>query len=225
MPKEGIGQLKDVLNQTQKTTKVVVDTVFVQGSEMPTYYGGEGSNCEAAVGHSVVGPLALAVLKQLHDEDYYGVVLEDDEQERDDKGEEGEEGEEETTEEASEENENLRKVVRDLTKTLYPNLVEANQAIWAQINQSVSVMQDLGKGNKGQTVHIIDFENPENNEFLCTNQFKVSGVNQNIIPDILCFVNGLPLAVIECCQIVHGWTQSHIFTYIYRLPSISRHYP
>ncbi len=94
--------------------------------------------------------------------------------------------------------ENLRKVVRDLTKTLYPNLVEANQAIWTQINQCVSVMQDLGKGNKGQTVHIIDFENSENNEFLCTNQFKVSGVNQNIIPDILCFVNGLPLAVIEC---------------------------
>ena len=94
--------------------------------------------------------------------------------------------------------ENLRKVVRDLTKTLYPNLVEANQGIWTQIIQCISVMQDLGKGNKGQTVHIIDFENLENNEFLCTNQFKVSGVNQNIIPDILCFVNGLPLAVIEC---------------------------
>ena len=94
--------------------------------------------------------------------------------------------------------ENLRKVVRELTKTLYPNLIEANQAIWTQINQSVSVMQDLGKGNKGQTVHIIDFEHPENNEFLCTNQFKVSGTEQNIIPDILCFLNGLPLAVIEC---------------------------
>ena len=62
--------------------------------------------------------------------------------------------------------ENLRKVVRDLTKTQYPNLVEANQAIWTQINQCVSVTQDLGKGNKGQTVHIIDFENNENNEFL-----------------------------------------------------------
>ena len=94
--------------------------------------------------------------------------------------------------------ENLRKVIRELTKTLYSNLVEANQVIWTQINQCISVMQDLGKGNKGQTVHIIDFEHPENNEFLCTNQFKVSGVNQNIIPDILCFVNGLPLAVIEC---------------------------
>jgi len=93
---------------------------------------------------------------------------------------------------------NLHKVVSDLTRTPYANLIEANQAIWNTINQCVSVMQDLGKGNKGQTVHIIDFENPDNNEFLCTNQFKVSGVNQNIIPDIVCFVNGLPLAVIEC---------------------------
>ncbi|MDB4230041.1 type I restriction endonuclease subunit R [Paracoccaceae bacterium] len=93
---------------------------------------------------------------------------------------------------------NLHKVVKDLTKTQYSNLIEANQSIWNSINECVSVMQDLGKGNKGQTVHIIDFENPENNEFLCTNQFKVSGVNQNIIPDVLCFINGLPLAVIEC---------------------------
>ena len=94
--------------------------------------------------------------------------------------------------------ENLRKVVRDLTKTQYPNLIEANQAIWTSINQCVSVIQDLRKGNKGQTVHIIDFEHPDNNEFICTNQFKVVGVNQNIIPDIVLFVNGLPLVVIEC---------------------------
>ena len=95
-------------------------------------------------------------------------------------------------------NENLRKVVRDLTKIQYPNLVEANQSIWNTITQCVSVMQDLGKGNKGQTVHIIDFKNPDNNEFICTSQFKVSGVNQIIIPDIILFVNGLPLVVIEC---------------------------
>lgn len=93
---------------------------------------------------------------------------------------------------------NLQKVVKDFTKTQYTNLIEANQSIWTILNECVSVMQDLGKGNKGQTVHIINFENPENNEFLCTNQFKVSGINQNIIPDIILFVNGLPLAVIEC---------------------------
>lgn len=93
---------------------------------------------------------------------------------------------------------NLHKIVKDLTKTQYTNLIEANQSIWTIINECVSVMQDLGKGNKGQTVRIIDFKNPENNEFLCTNQFKVSGINQNIKPDIILFVNGLPLAVIEC---------------------------
>ncbi len=93
---------------------------------------------------------------------------------------------------------NLSKVVRDLIKTPHSNLIEANQFIWNALNRCVSVMQDLGKGNKGQTVRIIDFQTPESNEFLCTSQFKVSGVHQNIIPDIVLFVNGLPLAVIEC---------------------------
>jgi len=93
---------------------------------------------------------------------------------------------------------NLHKVVKDIKKNQYTNLIEANESIWKTINECVSVMQDLGNGNKGQTVHIIDFENPENNEFLCTNQFKVVGINQNIIPDIILFVNGLPLGVIEC---------------------------
>ena len=94
--------------------------------------------------------------------------------------------------------ENLHKVVRDLTRAQFQNLIETNQSHWENLTQYTSVSQDLGQGNKGQTVKIIDFENPENNEFLCTNQFKISGVKQNIIPDIILFVNGLPLAVIEC---------------------------
>jgi type I restriction enzyme R subunit len=94
--------------------------------------------------------------------------------------------------------ENLHKVVRDLTRATYTNLIEANQKIWEVLNKCVSVMQDVGKGNKGQTVRIIDFDDPHNNEFLCVNQFKVNGSTQNIIPDIILFVNGLPLAVIEC---------------------------
>lgn len=93
---------------------------------------------------------------------------------------------------------NLRAVVRELTHLKVATLMEANQSVWETMVNYQSVIQDLGKGNKGQTVKIIDFDNPDNNEYLCTNQFKVEGVNQNIIPDILLFVNGLPLAVIEC---------------------------
>ena len=79
---------------------------------------------------------------------------------------------------------NLHKVVKDLTKSQYTNLIEANQAIWTMLNECVSVMQDLGKGNKGQTVHIIDFENPDNNEFLCTNQFKVFGELDHALSEV-----------------------------------------
>ena len=94
--------------------------------------------------------------------------------------------------------ENLHKVVRDLTMGQYTNLLEANQTVWETLNNCVSVQQDICSGNKGQTVHLIDFENPENNDFVCVNQFTVSGPIQNIIPDIVLFVNGLPLTVIEC---------------------------
>jgi type I restriction enzyme R subunit len=76
--------------------------------------------------------------------------------------------------------------------------MEYNQSIYDKLVNYLSVEQDLGAGRKGQTVKVIDFDNPDNNEFLCTNQFKIEGINQNIIPDIVCFVNGLPLAVIEC---------------------------
>jgi len=94
--------------------------------------------------------------------------------------------------------ENLNKVSREITHPNFAGLMEYNHAIYQTLVNYQSVEQDLGKGRKGQTVKIIDFDNIENNEFICTNQFKVEGANQKIIPDIVCFVNGLPLAVIEC---------------------------
>lgn len=94
--------------------------------------------------------------------------------------------------------ENLNRVMRELTHPNHAALMEYNQAIHEMLINYLSVEQDLGSGRRGQTVKIIDFDNPANNEFLCTNQFKIEGVTQNIIPDIVCFVNGLPLAVIEC---------------------------
>lgn len=94
--------------------------------------------------------------------------------------------------------ENLRKVIREITHPHHAGLVEYNHAIYQQLVNYLSVEQDVGKGRKGQTVKIIDFDQPDNNDFLCTNQFKIEGLNQSIIPDIVCFVNGLPLAVIEC---------------------------
>lgn len=93
---------------------------------------------------------------------------------------------------------NLRKVIREVTIIQTSTLMEANQWFWERLTQYFSVDQDLGSGRRGQTLKLIDFDNLKNNEFLCVDQFKIQGPSQNIIPDILLFVNGLPLGVIEC---------------------------
>ncbi len=93
---------------------------------------------------------------------------------------------------------NLRKVVREFTTPGLPDLMEANKKLYRMMTECTSVEQDLGNGRKNQTVEVIDFENPENNEFIVTNQFKVWGPKKNIKPDVVVFVNGLPLVVVEC---------------------------
>ena len=93
---------------------------------------------------------------------------------------------------------NLRHVVRELTQFTNDALIESNEKCFNNLRQYMSTEQDLGEGRRSHTVKIIDFDNIDNNEFLVTNQFKVAGINESIIPDIILFVNGLPLAVIEC---------------------------
>ena len=58
-------------------------------------------------------------------------------------------------------------------------------------------------GGRDQAVHFIDFEHPERNDFLVVNQFRVDppwavGDRDFIIPDLVLFVNGIPLVVVEC---------------------------
>jgi type I restriction enzyme, R subunit len=93
---------------------------------------------------------------------------------------------------------NLRKVVREVTLIQFSTLMESNKWFWERLTQYFSVDQDLGSGRRGQTLKLIDFDNLQNNEFICVDQFKIQGPSKNIIPDILLFVNGLPLGVIEC---------------------------
>ena len=64
--------------------------------------------------------------------------------------------------------------------------------------EPITVMQNFGEGNVEKTVKLYDFDNPENNDFLVTNQFQLEGLKEPIYPDIVIFVNGIPLVVIEC---------------------------
>ena len=94
--------------------------------------------------------------------------------------------------------ENLKKAIREITNVQAVSLMDANEKTHTALVHTISLEQDLGQGKKGQSVHFIDFENPENNEFIVTRQFRVQGVKKSIFPDIIIFVNGIPLVVIEC---------------------------
>ena len=59
-------------------------------------------------------------------------------------------------------NDNLRKIIRDVTKNQTPNFMETIRWFWERLTQYLSVGQDLGSGRRGQTVKFIDFENIQN---------------------------------------------------------------
>lgn len=72
-----------------------------------------------------------------------------------------------------------------------------NETTHKYITEGIEVEVRLDDGVRGQQVKIIDFENPENNEFLVINQLTIIEGNFNKRPDIVLFINGLPLVVIE----------------------------
>ncbi|HEY5179331.1 MAG TPA: type I restriction endonuclease subunit R [Dermatophilaceae bacterium] len=82
-------------------------------------------------------------------------------------------------------------------------LIEANQEVTALLLTGTTVDGVEGRdGGRGQTVHYIDWEHPERNEFLAINQFRVDEpggqAHKFVVPDVVLFVNGIPLVVIEC---------------------------
>ncbi|WP_280770075.1 type I restriction endonuclease subunit R [Salipaludibacillus daqingensis] len=93
---------------------------------------------------------------------------------------------------------NARKVLRSILYIEATSVMEANEKFHDMLVNYISVQQDLGKGKKNQTVKLIDFANPENNEYLVVDQFSITNPKGNIRPDLIIFVNGLPLVVIEC---------------------------
>ena len=87
----------------------------------------------------------------------------------------------------------LKKVLR----TESPNALINNETFHRYLTDGVDVEMRTESGIRGEKIYIVDFTHPENNEFLAVNQFTVIEGNQNKRPDIILFVNGLPLVVIE----------------------------
>tara|TARA_E500000318_G_scaffold46112_2_gene43522 strand:+ start:8621 stop:11743 length:3123 start_codon:yes stop_codon:yes gene_type:complete len=96
----------------------------------------------------------------------------------------------------------LEGVIRQLQRPDQPTLIENNRTFHSLLRDGVDVEYRLPDGSsKGDKIWLFDFENPDRNDWLVVNQFTVVekiGANQHDRrPDVVVFVNGIPLAVIE----------------------------
>jgi type I restriction enzyme R subunit len=87
---------------------------------------------------------------------------------------------------------------RKLTRTDAPTLLDRNHALHRMLVDGVTVEYRRSDGSiAGARARAIDFDDPENNDWLAVNQFTVVEGQHTRRPDVVVFVNGLPLAVIE----------------------------
>lgn len=97
------------------------------------------------------------------------------------------------------EDDQLSPLVREMaTPTLIGGLVEHNHYILDKLLEGTSA--ENRKTGRPEAVRFIDFSNADANNFLAISQFKVNipGTEKHIIPDIVLFINGLPVVLIEC---------------------------
>ncbi len=87
----------------------------------------------------------------------------------------------------------LKKVLR----TDSPNALINNENFHKYLTEGIDVEVRRADGIRGEKVYIVDFNQPKQNEFLVISQFTIIEGNNNKRPDIILFINGLPLVVIE----------------------------
>ena len=120
----------------------------------------------------------------------------------------------------------LDDALRRLTNPEGSTLEARNRSFHRMLVDGVNVEHKAEDGSiRGAQVRILDFDNPANNGFLAVNQFTVTENRTTRRPDIVLFVNGLPLGVIELknpadedATIWTAWQQ--LQTYIAELPSL-----
>ena len=87
--------------------------------------------------------------------------------------------------------------VRKIILTESPSLIENNRRFHRMLTDGVDVSYMEDSREKFDKVWLFDLENLENNDWLVVNQFTVIENQKNRRPDVVVFMNGLPLAVIE----------------------------
>lgn len=87
--------------------------------------------------------------------------------------------------------------VNEVLRIASPDLLANNERFHRLLTEGISVSVHKDGVERGELVWLVDFENPLNNEFTVINQYTIIENGRNKRPDLILFVNGLPLVVME----------------------------
>ena len=91
----------------------------------------------------------------------------------------------------------IEQVVRKLEELSPDDLMPSNSQFHTYLTKGVEVEYHKDGYTKGDIVWLVDYDKLKNNEFMVVNQFTVIENNQNRRPDVVIFINGIPLIVVE----------------------------
>ena len=91
----------------------------------------------------------------------------------------------------------LEEALKQVSRIQSPELLSNNETFHRLLTEGITVSHQQDGSERGERVWLVDFDRPENNEFVAANQFTVIENHVNKRPDLVLFVNGLPLVVIE----------------------------
>jgi type I restriction enzyme R subunit len=120
----------------------------------------------------------------------------------------------------------LDEAFRKLLRADAPTIEGRNHIVHRFFVDGVPVEYRRADGSiAGAQVRVLDFDNPDNNDWLAVNQFTVIENKHNRRPDVIIFINGLPLAVIELKNAADEnatiWTAfQQLQTYKHEIPSL-----
>lgn len=87
--------------------------------------------------------------------------------------------------------------IKQLLRLNSPELIANNESFHRMLTEGIKVSYQKGGSSRGDLVWLIDYSSPENNDFIVLNQYTVIENNINKRPDVILFINGLPLVIIE----------------------------
>src|SRR6267143_323118 len=122
----------------------------------------------------------------------------------------------------------IEQAVKQVIRSTSQKLIADNESFHKLLVDGVDVPVQSEGEERYQKIWLFDFENPENNDFLTVNQFTVVENNVERRPDVILFVNGIPLLILELKNLADEdadiWTAYDQFqTYEDQLPSLFRY--